>query len=110
MKTTASVTLEMAVAECPSCGCLFGIPPNKDASLRETKETFYCPSGHPQSYRESTSERLARELTAAQEKIEQVTKQSTARYEYAERLNKYNTELLSKLDACKEKKRTAKAK
>jgi len=44
--------LEFEVTTCPhrGCHCIFALPDSVNDRLRETKETFYCPYGHAQSY------------------------------------------------------------
>lgn len=46
---------------CPQCGIYFGVPEHWVKSRREDKQTFYCPNGHSQSFKESETERLRRE-------------------------------------------------
>lgn len=36
--------------ECCKCGIIFGVSQERNNRLLDTHETFYCPSGHPQSY------------------------------------------------------------
>lgn len=53
------------------CGCHFGVPSQMLRQRRNDKQTFYCPSGHPQCYRESDADRLRRELAAKQAQLDQ---------------------------------------
>jgi hypothetical protein len=46
---------------CCSCGCRFGVPKDYEQGKRNNKETFYCPNGHPLSYKESEADKLRRE-------------------------------------------------
>ena|ERR1035438_6208226 len=46
---------------CCNCGILFGVPDPWVKCRREDKASFYCPNGHSQSFRESTSDKLRRE-------------------------------------------------
>lgn len=46
--------------ECCKCGILFAVSSNLIANWKKTKQSFYCPNGHPQSYTESTAEILKR--------------------------------------------------
>jgi len=46
---------------CCNCGMHFGMPNDFDSRLRENHHTFYCPSGHPQSYLGKTEEQKLRE-------------------------------------------------
>lgn len=53
---------EFSIIECCNCGIRFGVSHERNSRLRESHKTFYCPSGHPQSYSgESEKERLRRE-------------------------------------------------
>jgi hypothetical protein len=46
-----TTTTKMHTLHCCTCGMLFGLPDAFDDKLRESHKTFYCPSGHPQSYK-----------------------------------------------------------
>lgn len=46
----ASEYVELVCEECPTCHMLFWISAKHDKRLRESKETFHCPSGHELSY------------------------------------------------------------
>lgn len=46
---------------CPNCGVRFGVPVEFTANRRKDTRTFYCPNGHPMSYRESEADMLRRE-------------------------------------------------
>lgn len=55
---------------CCSCGITFGIPDTFVNELRVTHAEFWCPAGHPLSFRgESEPERLARELKAERDRL-----------------------------------------
>jgi len=58
------INKDFSVEECCKCSCLFGITTALLTNLKETKQTFYCPNGHPQSYRKSTAEELREQLKA----------------------------------------------
>ncbi len=47
--------------ECGKCGCRFGLPEKFQKDKLESKDTFYCPNGHPRAYCESTADKLRRE-------------------------------------------------
>ena len=38
------------LTHCPACGVAFALPSDLIDSLRRSKERFYCPNGHGQSY------------------------------------------------------------
>lgn len=52
----------MAIATCYKCGIPFGMPRYFEKKRREDSESFYCPNGHGQVYRESEAARLKRKL------------------------------------------------
>lgn len=56
------INKNIAEEECCSCGALFWITADLHRNIKETKRTFYCPNGHPQSYRKSRSEELEEQL------------------------------------------------
>ena len=64
--------IEMELICCANCGMAFAMTKDKVGRLRQSHNTFYCPSGHPQSFTaQTTEERLrirVRELEAAEQK------------------------------------------
>lgn len=60
MTITENVTLN--TVNCYSCGTTFAINENLMRKFRETKETFYCPSGHPQHFKVSDADKLRTEM------------------------------------------------
>ena len=70
IKTNVYTNIELCVVECPTCGCLFGIQPNKYKALRENKTAFYCPSGHSQEFVRSRSDELEEQLKTSQEEVD----------------------------------------
>lgn len=65
-----NINKEHRSIECCNCAVIFTVSVEFDNNLRESKKTFYCPNGHPQSYTKSTSERLKKELEEKREIIE----------------------------------------
>ena len=61
-----SITQEFKVVECCNCHIPFAITIKHNNELLQSKETFYCPNGHPQSYvgesYQKTIERLSNSL------------------------------------------------
>lgn len=51
--------------ECPTCGVPVILTDNHERRLRESKATFYCPNGHPQSFKTGELDRLKKELESA---------------------------------------------
>ena len=47
------------------CGVPVWLPKAFMEDKRRTKDTFYCPNGHSRSFKESTAERLQKELDTA---------------------------------------------
>lgn len=63
MSTTQTYTGTLTVLQCANCGMTFGITTDFEGRRRDDHESFYCPKGHSQSYRqESEAERLKRQL------------------------------------------------
>lgn len=54
--------------ECCECGIDFGFTASFQANLKKTKQTFYCPNGHAQSYTKSTADILREKLTIEEQK------------------------------------------
>lgn len=60
---------------CCNCGIEFCMSKEHNDMLRMTKRTFYCPSGHPQSYiGETFEQRLENLKTSIREKNETITR------------------------------------
>ena len=97
---TFNATLEDA-GECPTCGVRFAIPHNLLASLRNSKAMFYCPNGHPQSFRQSRTEALEAELKAERERRERAEDLARRRREEADVLRRTKQQTLGKLRALK---------
>ena len=56
--------IEFIDVECCNCGVIFLVSERLRKNWLETKGTFYCPNGHPQSYTKSNSEKLKEELAS----------------------------------------------
>jgi len=60
--------------DCANCGVPFMIYKPQLNKLRETKDTFYCPNGHAQSYRKSTLqikiEEIKKELDTTKKRLD----------------------------------------
>ncbi len=65
---TYTKTITMVTEICCNCGVPFGLPSDFQEQLRKTKNSFYCPNGHGQSYSKSKAEILQDKFNA--EKIE----------------------------------------
>ncbi len=59
---------------CCTCGVDFYIPTLLEQNLRKTKDSFYCPNGHPQAYMESAADRLRRALKSAENRVMEANK------------------------------------
>ncbi len=62
---TRTYTGQLRTQTCYKCGIHFGMPIDFDNQRHRDGETWYCPNGHGQVYRESTEQRLQRELIEA---------------------------------------------
>lgn len=60
MSVWLSITFE--VESCYLCGIPFGLTAARQKHLIDTKETFYCPSGHQQHYNGKTHEQELADL------------------------------------------------
>lgn len=54
--------LAFEVIECCNCHVQFCVTQEHEAKLVETKETFYCPNGHPQSYTGKSNKQVIKDL------------------------------------------------
>lgn len=43
---STSLTVDLYISDCASCGVIFGIPADLEERRRTDHETFYCPNGH----------------------------------------------------------------
>jgi hypothetical protein len=57
---TAQVTLEMI--QCAACGMPYSFPARLLQELRSNGDTFYCPIGHQNVFRENTEKKLREEI------------------------------------------------
>jgi hypothetical protein len=89
--------------ECPTCGVRFAMPLNMLRTLRETKGTFYCPNGHQQSFAESSTVRLRRELEQTQERLKQAEDLAVRRGRERDQLALTKAQTLGKLKALKQR-------
>lgn len=90
--------------ECCSCHLLFWISEEHHSRLRNTKETFYCPNGHSQSYDGKTSEQKLKECKEEKERIKGYWDEScNTSNKYYEKWQKAEKEL-KKLKPKEEKK------
>lgn len=61
----------LVVQDCPNCGMQFGVPADYDKRRQDDHQTFYCPSGHGQSYTgKSEAQKLRGLLANANRRIE----------------------------------------
>lgn len=54
--------LAFEVIECCNCHVQFCVTQEHQSKLLETKKTFYCPNGHPQSYTGKSNKQIIGEL------------------------------------------------
>lgn len=85
MAKTIELAIALHVLECCACGITFAYAEAYDRELRESHRTFYCPNGHPQSYKAKTeAEKLRDQLTKERQQLDQV---KADREWYRERLD-----------------------
>lgn len=68
MRGTINFQTTLAIEVCCNCGIQFAMPSEVQARRREDHKTFYCPSGHGQSYNGKTEEEKLRERNARLER------------------------------------------
>jgi hypothetical protein len=93
MSVKVYTSVELEPIECCNCGTIFGASPQWITNRCETKATFYCPNGHPQSYKQSTAERLREELEAEKRKLASAQFEVMAAKERAASLEKSKAKL-----------------
>jgi hypothetical protein len=64
---TFTKTTTFTVIDCSNCGMQFGITADMERRLRESKQTFFCPSGHPLVFNGETEARKEQRLRQAAE-------------------------------------------
>ena len=60
--------IRMVDITCAECGIVFAVTSTHDYNLRQCHNTFYCPSGHPQSYVAKNEAEKLREKVSEQER------------------------------------------
>lgn len=61
--------LQFETIECCECGVIWAVLDDYKRNMHKTKQLFYCPNGHSQSYTESTAEKLRKELAAKEQAL-----------------------------------------
>jgi uncharacterized Zn-finger protein len=75
MLTTGTV---LEVHLCGKCGVEFAMPQSMRDARRKDGETFYCPNGHPRVFRETTEQKLQRDLESARKQRDWARARATA--------------------------------
>lgn len=65
METITTWGRTLAVIQCGNCGVDFAIPSRMLEELRATGKDFWCPNGHNRVFRETTEQRLRKQLDSA---------------------------------------------
>lgn len=65
----------VSTGACPTCGIPVIVTSNFERHRRLDKQTFYCPSGHPQSFRTSEIDELKAQLERKAGELKSVTEQ-----------------------------------
>jgi len=85
----------MITEECCACGVIFGLTKQYQDNVRKTKDSFFCPNGHPQHYTRNEADRLrekldaqVRETTRLAEKLRRETETNDKLERTAARLKK----------------------
>lgn len=56
---------------CYKCAIVFGVPLGHRERLMESTASFFCPNGHSQAYKESTTDKLRRERDRLKQQLSQ---------------------------------------
>lgn len=83
-KDNPYAAIEFVVINCSTCKGLFALMRCHIERLHDSKETFYCPSGHAQCYTESTEEKLRRQLEEKEREIQRAANLRLAAEQEAE--------------------------
>lgn len=62
----------MTSITCNSCGIRFDVPDLWAVTRQRDLKTFYCPNGHPLTYRESETDKLRRERDRLKQQMARV--------------------------------------
>lgn len=62
--------LNLQEITCGHCGIMFGLPFKFYTERQENGGTFYCPNGHPRVFKETTEDKLRKELEKKQDQLE----------------------------------------
>ena len=65
MGAVLHMTVELHSTTCHECGIEFAMPAHRMRTVREGKETLYCPNGHGAVFAKSEAEKLREQLAAA---------------------------------------------
>jgi hypothetical protein len=66
---------EIVLVECCNCGMDIFMTQARKARLLESKELFYCLSGHGQQYTKSTSDKLRADLEKKMKEINELARE-----------------------------------
>ena len=69
-RLSSKVTLESH--ECGECSITYAAPEGFWEERQRDGRTWYCPNGHPRVYRDSTEQKLRRELKAKEERLQEL--------------------------------------
>lgn len=72
---TINTSKEIVHEECCKCGIDFWTTKDFNRNLHLTKQSFYCPNGHAQSYSESTEENLKKVIYAKDTRISELERE-----------------------------------
>ena len=78
----------MVLIECCECGINFAVSKDFNYNLHKNKQSFCCPNGHSQSYRESTAEILQKKLDSEKETSSMWLRQVDEKDMYIEKLER----------------------
>jgi NMD protein affecting ribosome stability and mRNA decay len=69
---------EFEKTSCASCGIAFCVPPDWLRARRQDVRKFFCPNGHELSFRESTADKLQREISRQRQENARLVEEAAA--------------------------------
>jgi len=65
------ITISLVAETCFRCGCVFGLSADMQSHLQRSGDSFHCPNGHSQVYRETEEQKLTKQLAAERARLDQ---------------------------------------
>lgn len=82
---TSTITTQLWVTDCPSCGVIFATTADLEKRRRADGERFYCPNGHGMTFGRSKADRLQEQLDAEQKRSTRLVESVERERQHTER-------------------------